>query len=134
MYNDPGTANLSDTRIRVLIVDDQQRVRYSLGLLLRVFSDIEHVGEAWDGREAITACALHRPHVVLMDLDMPRMDGVQATHTICRSYPSIRVVILTSEPDISKLESALAAGAVGVLRKDASIDEIAEAIRSAAAL
>ena len=116
----------------MLIADDQQRVRYSLALLLRVFSDMELVGEAWDGREAISMCALHRPHVVLMDLGMPRMDGVQATQAICSTYPSIKVVVLTAEPDSLKLQDALAAGASGILRKDASIDEIAQVVRAAA--
>lgn len=108
-------------------------MRYSLALLLRVFTDLELVGEAWDGQEAVMLCGVHHPHVVLMDLDMPRMDGVLATRLICTMHPGVRVLILTAAAEQTGLQKALEAGAVGVIRKDASIDEISQAVRDAAA-
>jgi NarL family two-component system response regulator LiaR len=117
--------------IRVMIVDDHDMVRSGLGVFLDAFDDLELVGEAADGTEAIRLCAEVQPHVVLMDLVMPEMDGVEATRAICQAHPNIQVIALTSFNDQDLVQGALQAGAVGYLLKNASIDELAAAIRAA---
>ncbi|GAB4471800.1 MAG: response regulator transcription factor [Anaerolineae bacterium] len=117
--------------IRVMIVDDQHVVRRGLSLLIAGFEDMMLVGEASGGREAVALCASARPDIVLMDMVMPDLDGVAATRTILEAYPDVRVVALTSFTDRELIQDALRAGVVGYLLKDASVDELAEAIRSA---
>ena len=117
--------------IRVMIVDDHDMVRSGLSVFLEAFDDLELVGEAVDGEEAIRLCAELQPHVVLMDLVMPEMDGVTATQAIRQAYPAVQIIALTSFNDQDLVQGALQAGAVGYLLKNASIDELAEAIRSA---
>jgi len=117
--------------IRVMIVDDHDMVRSGLSVFLEAFDDLELVGEAADGEEAIRLCAEVQPHVVLMDLVMPEMDGVTATQAIRQAYPAVQIIALTSFNDQDLVQGALQAGAVGYLLKNASIDELAEAIRSA---
>jgi NarL family two-component system response regulator LiaR len=119
--------------IRVMIVDDHDMVRSGLGVFLEAFDDLELVGEAADGEEAIRLCAEVQPHVVLMDLVMPEMDGVAATRAIRQAYPTVQVIALTSFNDQDLVQGALQAGAVGYLLKNASIDELAAAIRAARA-
>jgi NarL family two-component system response regulator LiaR len=119
--------------IRVMIVDDHDMVRSGLGVFLDAFDDLELVGEAADGQEAIRLCAEAQPHVVLMDLVMPEMDGVEATRAIRQAYPDIQIIALTSFSEQDLVQGALQAGAVGYLLKNASIDELAAAIRAARA-
>jgi NarL family two-component system response regulator LiaR len=119
--------------IRVMIVDDHDMVRSGLGVFLDAFDDLELVGEAADGQEAIRLCAEAQPHVVLMDLVMPEMDGVEATRAIRQAYPDIQIIALTSFSEQDLVQGALQAGAVGYLLKNASIDELAAAIRAAQA-
>ncbi|MCL4248019.1 MAG: response regulator transcription factor [Anaerolineae bacterium] len=117
--------------IRVAIVDDHAIVRSGLANFLRAFDDLEFVGEADNGAEALDLCRRLLPDVVLMDLVMPKMSGVEATAAICRKYPSIQVLVLTSFDDENFVQEALRAGAIGYLLKNASIHVMAEAIRSA---
>jgi DNA-binding NarL/FixJ family response regulator len=116
----------------VLLVDDHQLVRVSLARLLNVEEDIEVVGDVGDGQEAIDLVAARDPEVVLMDLSMPGMDGVEATRRIARSGARARVVVLTSFSDRQRILDALEAGAVGYLLKDAEPDEVLRAVRAAA--
>ncbi|MER7133969.1 response regulator transcription factor [Streptosporangium saharense] len=113
---------------RVLVVDDQAVVREGLVLLLGLLPDIEVVGSAPDGREALRLVAELRPDVVLMDLRMPRMDGVEATREIRAAFPATQVVVLTTYSDDESVFAALRAGARGFLTKSADAEEIARAV------
>jgi NarL family two-component system response regulator LiaR len=108
-------------------------VRRGLAVFLTAFEDFELVGEAATGAEAVRLCVDLQPHVVLMDLVMPDMDGVAATRVIRRDYPAIQVIALTSFNDRERVEAALKAGAIGYLLKNVSIDNLAAAIRAASA-
>ena len=119
--------------IRVLLVDDHPMVRMGMGAAFSPFSDLRVVGQAKDGEEAFARCATLQPDVVLMDLIMPRVDGVEATRRIRSQFPQIQVVILTSFQQQNMVKQALQAGAIGYLLKDASPQEIVAAVRSAAA-
>jgi two-component system, NarL family, response regulator LiaR len=119
------------SRTRVVIIDDYDMVRSGLAVLLEAFDDLDLAGEGSDGAEAVRLCAEVQPHVVLMDLIMPNMDGIEATRSIRQAYPEIQVVALTSFDDRGLVHGALKAGAIGYLLKNASLDEVAEAIRSA---
>lgn len=116
---------------RVMIVDDYDMVRSGLAVFLETFDDLLLVGQAANGAEAVRLCAEVQPHVVLMDLVMPKMDGVAATRAIRQAYPEIQVIALTSFDDRELVQGALQAGALGYLLKNASIDELAEAVRNA---
>jgi NarL family two-component system response regulator LiaR len=118
--------------IRVLIVDDHLVVRRGLCALLATEPDIRVVGEAANGREAVEHADRERPDVVLMDLLMPEMDGVEATWRILEHHPGIHVLVLTSYGTDEKLFPAVKAGAVGYLLKDAGPEAIVRAIRQAA--
>lgn len=117
--------------IRVIIADDHKMVRSGLSVFLEVFEDMELVGEASNGIEALEMCQKLQPDVVLMDLVMPKMDGVEATRQITQKYPHIRVVAITSFEDEKLVPAALEAGAISYLQKNISIHEIGEAIRKA---
>ncbi|WP_433077473.1 response regulator [Dactylosporangium sp. CA-052675] len=119
--------------IRVVVADDQTAVREGLALMLSLLDDVEVVGEAADGEAALDLVAEHGPDVVLMDLRMPRMDGVAATGRIRARFPRTRVVVLTTFADDEHILSALRAGALGYLTKDAGRVQIAQAVRAAAA-
>jgi DNA-binding NarL/FixJ family response regulator len=119
--------------IRVAIVDDHDVVRSGLEQLLAAESDIEVVGTASNGREALTVIAESTPDVVLMDLSMPEVDGIEATRQVSAEHPSVHVVVLTSFADKRRILDALEAGAVGYLLKDAEPESVASAVRSAAA-
>jgi DNA-binding NarL/FixJ family response regulator len=113
---------------RVLVVDDQTVVRDGLVLLLGLLPGIEVVGSARDGEEAVQLVGEQRPDVVLMDLRMPRVDGVEATRRIKASHPLVQIVVLTTYSDDESVFAALQAGARGYLTKDAGAEEIARAI------
>jgi len=116
--------------IRLLIVDDQRLMREGLRTLLELEQGFEIVGEAANGQAALEAYAELRPDVVLMDIRMPGMDGVEATHRIRRSWPEARVIILTTFDDDANVFEGLRAGAVGYLLKDLSGRELADAVRT----
>jgi NarL family two-component system response regulator LiaR len=118
-------------RIRVLLVDDHAVVRSGLGAFLLAFDDLELVGEASGGEEAVRLCPQVRPDVVLMDLVMPGMDGAAATRAIRERCPHIQVIALTSFKEKELVQGALEAGAIGYLIKNISADELADAIRAA---
>jgi NarL family two-component system response regulator LiaR len=118
--------------IRILVVDDHPVVRQGLRVLLATEKDLEVVGEAADGREAIGEVARTSPDVVLMDLVMPEMDGVEATRRIVAGHPRTNVLVLTSFGGDDKLFPAVEAGALGFLMKDASPEDLIRAIRQAA--
>lgn len=118
--------------IRVVVADDQAAVREGLAVMLDLLDDVDVVGEAADGEEALRLVAEHAPDVVLMDLRMPRLDGVAATARIRSSHPGAHVVVLTTYADDQHILAALRAGARGYLTKDASRAQIAQAVRTAA--
>jgi DNA-binding NarL/FixJ family response regulator len=120
----------AESPIRILIADDQALIREGLELLLGLTHGIAVVGTAADGNEAVRLAAERRPDVVLMDLRMPHCDGVEATRRIVRDHPFTRVVVLTTYSDDESIFSALEAGAMGYLTKDAAADEIQTAIRT----
>ncbi|NUR83534.1 MAG: response regulator transcription factor [Nonomuraea sp.] len=114
--------------IRVVVADDQSVVREGLVLLLGLLPGIQVVGSAADGEASLGLVDAERPDVVLMDLRMPRMDGVEATRRIRSAYPDTQVVVLTTYSDDESVFAALRAGARGFLTKDADADEIAKAL------
>ena len=118
--------------IGVLLVDDQPLFREGLRTLLSVHPDFQVVGEAGNGEEAIRLVRSLQPLVVLMDLQMPLLDGVKATRRLRQDYPDCRVIVLTTFDDDEMVFDGLRAGAVGYLLKDASSEKLAEAIRVAA--
>ncbi|HJY99282.1 MAG TPA: response regulator transcription factor [Streptosporangiaceae bacterium] len=123
---------MSNPRIRVLAVDDQRVVREGLVMLLGLLPDVQVVGTAADGEEALTLAGELRPDVILMDLRMPRVDGVEATRRLRASHPEIKVVVLTTYADDRSVIDALRAGALGYLTKDAGADEIRQALQRVA--
>ncbi|MEA2227590.1 MAG: hypothetical protein QOH46_921 [Solirubrobacteraceae bacterium] len=118
--------------IRVLIADDHGVIRDGLGRLISALPDIELVGVAADGAEAIERAREVEPDVVLMDLDMPKVDGIEATRRVLADRPGTAVLVLTSFSDRPRILGALEAGACGYLLKDVASDEVAEGIRAAA--
>jgi DNA-binding NarL/FixJ family response regulator len=118
--------------IRVLIADDQRVVRDGLTMLVGLIDGVEVVGTAADGIEAVKQAARERPDVVLMDLRMPGLDGAEATRRIRAECPDVQVLVLTTYADDDSLFPALEAGARGYLTKDASAEEIEQALRAVA--
>ena len=121
----------ASTPIRVMIVDDHDMVRRGLVTFLMVCPDLELVGEATDGEEALRLCEQVRPDVILMDLVMPKMNGTEATRAIRERWPQVQVVALTSFQEKKLVQGALQAGAISYLLKNVSVDELGEAIRAA---
>jgi len=119
--------------IRLLIADDHAVVRAGLSQLIDALADVELGGPATDGADAHALCGPLTPDGVLRDLEMPRMDGIEATRQITQDHPEVAVVVLTSFSDREKILAALDAGAVGYLLKDVEPPELARAIRAAAA-
>lgn len=117
--------------IRVFVVDDHAVVRSGLGAFLIAYDDLDFIGEADGGEKAINLCGQLLPDVVLMDIKMPGMDGVEATRRIRELYPQIKIIALTSFKDQESVHAALKAGAIGYLLKNASAEELAEALRAA---
>jgi DNA-binding NarL/FixJ family response regulator len=117
-------------RIRVLIADDQRVVRDGLSMLVSLIDGVEIVGLASDGTEAVRLAGEHRPDVILMDLRMPGLDGATATAQVRERVPGTRVLVLTTYADEAAILSALRAGALGYLTKDASAEQIEAAVRA----
>lgn len=120
------------TPIKLLIVDDQALFREGLSTLLSVWDDLEVVGEASNGQEALHATAQLAPDVILMDIRMPILDGVAATRRLHADHPQAKVIMLTTFDDDEYVFEGLRAGAVGYLLKDVASDKLVEAIRAAA--
>jgi DNA-binding NarL/FixJ family response regulator len=127
---DPRRA-LPEERVSVLLVDDQRLLREGLRTLLELHPDLQVVGEAGDGVEAESLVERLRPRVVLMDLRMPRRDGVEATRRIVARWPRVQVLVLTTFDDDELVFRSIEAGASGYLLKDVGSDALAEAIRAA---
>src|SRR5512141_2369165 len=123
--------NPSFQPIRVMLVDDHAMVRRGLATFLKVFDDLQLVGEAESGEAAIQLCAEVLPDVILMDMVLPLMDGAAATRIIRQQFPQVQVIALTSFKEGELIKNALEAGAIGYLLKDVSADELAQAIRAA---
>lgn len=117
--------------IRVLVADDHGVLRDGLGRVIEAQDDMALVGVAADGAEAIERCRETAPDVVLMDLEMPVLDGIGATRAIADELPSVTVLVLTSFSDRHRITAALDAGAVGYLLKDAAADDVVRGIRAA---
>ncbi|MGI9001802.1 MAG: response regulator [Pseudonocardia sp.] len=123
---------MTSSPLRVLIADDHPIVREGLRAVLAALADFELVGTAASGREAVSAAAECRPDVIVMDLHMPELDGVQATSAVLADHPEVAVLILTMYDDDEMLVAALQAGARGYLLKGASHTDIAQALRTVA--
>lgn len=117
--------------IRVMLVDDHTVVRSGLSAFLLAYEDLELVGDASGGEEAVQLCDVLKPDVILMDLVMPGMDGAAATKAIRKKCPNIQVIALTSFKEQELFQGALQAGAIGYLLKNVSAEDLANAIRSA---
>jgi NarL family two-component system response regulator LiaR len=122
--------NTSQT-IRVILVDDHNVVRSGLATFLRAYEDLQLVGEAKNGLEAVNLSREKKPDVILMDLMMPEMDGIAATRAILADYPEIKIVAMTSFEEEDLVQGVLAAGAISYLLKNVTSDELAKAIRDA---
>ena len=121
----------TDRVIKVMIVDDHAVVRSGLSAFLLAFDDLEHVGDASGGADAVGKCVSLRPDVVLMDLVMPEVDGAEATRRIKEACPEVQVIALTSFKEDDLVQGALKAGALSYLLKNVTADELASAIRAA---
>lgn len=124
---------MNSEKIKVLIVDDHSVVLSGLSAFLMVYDELELVGEASDGKEAVELCAILKPDVVLMDMLMPVMDGAQATFEIKQKCPNTQIIILTSFKEDTLVQKAIKSGAIGYLLKNASADELVSAIKAAKA-
>ena len=122
---------MADEIISILLVDDHTIVREGLKTLLELFEDIQVVGEAANGKSAVEIASQLQPDVILMDLIMPEMDGIQTTSEIHERYPAIKVIALTSFLEDDKIVPAIQAGATSFLLKDVTPDALVEAIRAA---
>ena len=120
-----------DQSIRVMLVDDHTMVRRGLATILKVFDDLQLVGEAENGKEAIKLCSEVQPDVILMDMVMPDMDGATTTRVIRQQYPQVQIIALTSFKEGNLVKNALEAGAIAYILKDVSADDLARAIRAA---
>jgi NarL family two-component system response regulator LiaR len=122
----------SSQKIKVMLVDDHNVVRSGLATFLRAYDELELVGEAKNGLEAVHLCQQKQPDVILMDLIMPEMDGIEATKAILADFPWIKIIAMTSFEDQELVQGVLAAGAISYLIKNVTSDELARAIREAA--
>ena len=119
-------------KIRVLLADDQDIIRTGLTIILNHQPDMEVIGQAADGLAAVETAQRLQPDVILMDLKMPRLNGVQATRQIVAALPKTQIIILTTADTDEWVFDGIRAGAVGYLLKGASTDKLAEAVRNAA--
>ena len=122
----------SSQKIKVMLVDDHNVVRSGLVTFLKAYDELELVGEAKNGLEAVHLCQQKQPDVILMDLIMPEMDGIEATKAILADFPWIKIIAMTSFEDQELVQGVLAAGAISYLIKNVTSDELARAIREAA--
>ena len=122
---------MPDHPIRVLLVDDHEMVRRGLGVFVQSFDDLDLVGEAVNGQEALTFLAKTSADVILMDIMMPVMGGIETIQEIQSRWPEIKIIAMTSFEDEGLVKDAISSGAIGFLMKNASIDELAAAIRNA---
>ena len=122
---------MSSEKIRVLVAEDDSVLRRTLAELLRLEADFMVVSEVANGQQAVAEAMIVRPDVLLMDIEMPRLNGIEATRQIREKLPQAQVVILTKFGDDENVFSAIKAGALGYLLKDAGLDEIAKVVRSA---
>src|SRR6185295_424465 len=120
-----------NTRIRVAVIDDHSKVHLALSAVIEACNDMDLVAHGSDGREALQLCAESHPNVILMDMIMPGMNGIEATRQIHEQFPQIRELALSSFQDEEGVRSMIAAGAVGYILKTSSIDDIAHTIRAA---
>ncbi|WP_079413383.1 response regulator [Paenibacillus ferrarius] len=118
-------------QIRILLVDDQTMIRQGLGYVIRLQSDMEVVGEAADGEAAVEQCLRWKPDIVLMDVQMPKLTGIEAAKQIIEALPATKIVILTTFDVHEYVYEGIRAGAVGYLLKDADSEDMLQAIRSA---
>ncbi len=126
-----GSPAMENECIRVLAVDDDEIVRSGIEIFLQAFDDLEMVGTAADGREAVQRCAEVQPDVVLMDVKMPVMDGITATRLIREQYPHIQVVALSAYADREQVAQVMQAGAFIFMSKNVPTDQLADSIRAA---
>jgi len=117
--------------IQVMLVDDHNVVRSGLATFLRAYEDLELVGEAKNGLDALNLCRKVKPDVILMDLMMPEMDGIAATRAILEEYPEVRIIAMTSFEEEELVHGVLSAGAISYLIKNVTSDDLAKAIRDA---
>lgn len=122
---------MSDEPVRVMIVDDHAVVRSGLSAFIMAYDDLDFVGEASGGAEAVAKCLESAPDVVLMDLVMPEVDGAEATRRIREACPHVQVIALTSYKEEDLVQAALKAGAISYLLKNVTAEELAQAIRAA---
>jgi DNA-binding NarL/FixJ family response regulator len=120
-----------DQTIKIILVDDHRRVHQALSEMISFFDDIELLAHASNGAEAIELCDLYRPDLVLMDIVMPVMDGIEATKRILKKHPSMKILVLSSFKDQNTVRAALENGAVGYVLKDSSVDDLENTIRAA---
>src|SRR5512143_4061290 len=125
-----NTTNSSQT-VKVMLVDDHNVVRSGLATFLKAYDNLELVGEAKNGLEALNLCRKRKPDVILMDLMMPEMDGIAATRAILADCPEIKIIAMTSFEDEQLVQGVLAAGAISYLIKNVTSEELAKAIRDA---
>jgi len=116
-------------KVRLLIADDHEIVRKGLRVLLETSTEVEVVGEAANGKEALSKAAQYRPDLILLDLVMPGKDGLEVIKEIKNNFPSVKILVLTSYSEEEKLAQALKEGALGYLLKDSSPEELLEAIK-----
>jgi len=121
---------MSESTIRIVIVDDHRKVHNALAEMIYFVDDFELVGQGSNGQEAIILCDDHQPDVVLMDVVMPIMDGVEATKQILMKHPNINILALSSFQDNDSVQSMLMTGASGYILKNASVDELESIIRT----
>ena len=118
-------------RIRVLIADDQEVIRTGLTIILNHQPDLEVIGQAANGEQAVALAQSLEPDVILMDIKMPRLNGIQATRQICAAHPKTQIIILTTYDTDDWVFDGIRAGAIGYLLKDTAGDQLAEAVRGA---
>ena len=133
MPTDPTSSRNSNDKLKVLIVDDHALFRRGLQMVLRQEPDIDVIGEAADGNEAVEMAQESMPDVILMDVRMPHRTGIEATHQIKDLLPHVKILMLTISDEEADLYEAIKAGASGYLLKEIPIDEVSEAIRSVSA-
>ena len=117
--------------IKIMLVDDHNVVRSGLSNFLRAYDDLELVGDAKNGLDALNLCRHKKPDVILMDLMMPEMDGIEATREILKECPDVKIIAMTSFEEEALVQGVLAAGAISYLLKNVTADELVTAIRAA---